>query len=168
MQFDWYAVPDGDAPLEQGDILEQIEVPLAEGPPDEDGNVAAKLATMNAIVISQSCDLAKAQFTRVALCPVFDLNFFKERGPETDPEGLRRGKYVSYHLLNRSELEGFERDFRVVDFRTIHQMAKAVLQDAAAAGQRIRLLPPYREHLAQAFARSFMRVGLPIDIPRFK
>ena len=25
--------------------------------------------------------------------------------------------------------------------------------------------PPYREHLAQAFARFFMRVGLPIDIP---
>lgn len=34
--------------------------------------------------------------------------------------------------------------------------------------KRLRLLPPYREHLAQAFARSFMRVGLPIDIPVFK
>ena len=27
---------------------------------------------------------------------------------------------------------------------------------------------PYREHLAQAFARYFMRVGLPVDIPAFK
>jgi hypothetical protein len=29
------------------------------------------------------------------------------------------------------------------------------------------LLPPYREHLSQAFARFFMRVGLPVDIPPF-
>jgi hypothetical protein len=29
-----------------------------------------------------------------------------------------------------------------------------------------RLLPPYREHLSQSFARYFMRVGLPVDIPK--
>jgi hypothetical protein len=29
---------------------------------------------------------------------------------------------------------------------------------------RLRLLPPYREHLSQAFARFFMRVGLPVPI----
>jgi hypothetical protein len=28
-------------------------------------------------------------------------------------------------------------------------------------------MPPYREHLSQAFARYFMRVGLPSDIPSF-
>jgi hypothetical protein len=32
---------------------------------------------------------------------------------------------------------------------------------------RLRLLPPYREHLSQSFARFFMRVGLPVDIPSF-
>lgn len=31
-------------------------------------------------------------------------------------------------------------------------------------GKRLRLCPPYREHLSQAFARYFMRVGLPINI----
>jgi len=31
-----------------------------------------------------------------------------------------------------------------------------------------RRLPPYREHLSQAFARYFMRVGLPQDITPFK
>ncbi len=29
---------------------------------------------------------------------------------------------------------------------------------------RLRLLPPYREHLSQAFARFFMRVGLPVAV----
>jgi hypothetical protein len=42
-----------------------------------------------------------------------------------------------------------------------------VREFANAAGHRLRLLPPYREHLSQAFARLFMRVGLPADIPPF-
>jgi hypothetical protein len=35
-------------------------------------------------------------------------------------------------------------------------------------GKRLRLLPPYREHLSQAFARFFMRIGLPVHIDLFK
>jgi hypothetical protein len=31
---------------------------------------------------------------------------------------------------------------------------------------RFRLLPPYREHLSQAFARFFMRVGLTIPVEK--
>ena len=33
---------------------------------------------------------------------------------------------------------------------------------------RWRLMSPYLEHLSQAFARFFMRVGLPSSIPEFK
>lgn len=32
--------------------------------------------------------------------------------------------------------------------------------------QRLRLLPPYREHLSQAFARYFMQVGLPVNVSK--
>jgi hypothetical protein len=42
-----------------------------------------------------------------------------------------------------------------------------VREFAHQMGDRLRLLPPYREHLSQAFARLFMRVGLPADIPPF-
>jgi len=31
----------------------------------------------------------------------------------------------------------------------------------------LRMLSPYREHLAQGFARYFMRVGLPHDAKAF-
>lgn len=34
-------------------------------------------------------------------------------------------------------------------------------------GIRLRLLSPYREHLAQNFSRYFMRVGLPHDAKEF-
>jgi hypothetical protein len=36
----------------------------------------------------------------------------------------------------------------------------------ARAIPRPQLLPPYREHLSQAFARFFMRVGLPTPVAK--
>jgi len=54
---------------------------------------------------------------------------------------------------------------RIVDFGRIFSLPKAfVHQFAAKQGKRLRLSPPYREHLSQSFARFFMRVGLPQDI----
>ncbi|HET6574322.1 MAG TPA: hypothetical protein VFG68_12000 [Fimbriiglobus sp.] len=66
-------------------------------------------------------------------------------------------------------LDGFARECRVVDVRQLFSLPIGfVRKRVGLAGHRLRLLPPYREHLAQAFARYFMRVGLPIDIPPFK
>jgi len=57
------------------------------------------------------------------------------------------------------------KDYQVVDFRNVYGVQFSLLQNMAENIQdRIRLLPPYREHLSQAFARYFMRVGLPQDI----
>ncbi|MBI2939092.1 MAG: hypothetical protein HYY04_01535 [Chloroflexi bacterium] len=45
----------------------------------------------------------------------------------------------------------------------------ALLDKARQAGlPRLGLRSPAREHLAQAVARTFMRVGLPLDIPSFE
>ena len=58
--------------------------------------------------------------------------------------------------------------FTIIVFKRIYTTPKETLEDfVEKVGNRIRLLPPYREHLSQAFARYFMRVGLPEDIPRF-
>ena len=74
-----------------------------------------------------------------------------------------------YHLLNRCELPGYETDFLVCEFRSLFAVNISTLKSLAAAqSPRLRLLPPYREHLAQAFARFFMRVGLPVDVPAFR
>jgi hypothetical protein len=43
---------------------------------------------------------------------------------------------------------------------------KYFIETIIKSKQHKRLLPPYREHLSQSFARYFMRVGLPVDIPR--
>ena len=70
--------------------------------------------------------------------------------------------------LNKCELEGFVADFQVVDFRNVYGVPLDFLIDLSKRnGKRLRLMPPYREHLSQAFARFFMRVGLPVDIDLF-
>jgi len=55
--------------------------------------------------------------------------------------------------------------YLVVDFKNVYSINRSTLNDTVKnLKNRIRLLPPYREHLSQAFARYFMRVGLPQDI----
>lgn len=50
-----------------------------------------------------------------------------------------------------------------MDFHEVFTVPREFLESllVARGGTRPRLLPPYREHLSQAFARYFMRVGLP-------
>jgi hypothetical protein len=61
------------------------------------------------------------------------------------------------------------RNSLVVDFRQIFSLPVAYLRKhAAGLDPRWRLESPYREHFSQAFARFFMRVGLPTAIPTFK
>ena len=54
-------------------------------------------------------------------------------------------------------------EIRVVDFHDIFTVPRTFLESLLSQRQtpRLRLLPPYRDHLSQAFARFFMRVGLP-------
>jgi hypothetical protein len=54
-------------------------------------------------------------------------------------------------------------DVRVVNFYEVFTVPRDFLEDVLRQRQRarLRLRPPYREHLSQAFARFFMRVGLP-------
>jgi len=57
--------------------------------------------------------------------------------------------------------------YSIVDFHRIYSLPKNYLRKIAQEKEvRLRLLPPYREHLSQAFARYFMRVGLPVDIDK--
>lgn len=57
----------------------------------------------------------------------------------------------------------------MVDFHRLFTLPKVfVTHFAVDAGKRLRLRSPYREHLAQAFARYFMRVGLPHDARGFE
>ncbi len=72
-------------------------------------------------------------------------------------------------MLGATEHPDNNREAFVVDFREIYSLPLKYLTDHAAnLGPRWRLQSPYLEHFSQAFARFFMRVGLPSRILPFK
>jgi hypothetical protein len=170
-QYPWYDVVDGDEALMQGYFIK--ECPIVIPPSEMADEVEVRIINYNVIIMSQSCDLAQRKLDLVLVCPLWFLSEF-ERGSEFFKsrkwkEALRRGNVPGYHLLNKCEIDGFKTDYLVVDFRTVYSVPfDFILNLAMKRGRRLRLLPPYREHLSQAFARFFMRVGLPVDILQVK
>lgn len=173
-KYPWYDMVEG-RNLRQGDIIEACPVFLPPADLDVSGDspqVTFDWEKRDVVVMTQSCDLVEGQkdMTEVLLCPVY-LRSEIRTGHLANPKGMedaRRGDLPAYHVLARCPLPALEREVRVVDFRHVYSLPLALVRSLAeAAGPRIRLLPPYREHLAQAFARFFMRVGLPVDIPSF-
>jgi len=117
--------------------------------------------------MSQSCDLVNEKIADVLLCAHWDLNQAAEAAPELKKsrEVIRKGQHYRYILLAESEIQGHSMNLRMVDFGRIFSLPKEfVKQVARSQAPRLRLLPPYREHLSQSFARFFMRVGLPKDV----
>jgi hypothetical protein len=172
--YPWYSLISGDN-LEQGDILESCTVFLA---PDEiirgeSATGAFEAEERDLIVLSQSCDLVKGRekISEVVCAPIWEIKRYRTGHLSTAKglEEVRRGILPGYHMLAECRLLGFERGTRIVDFRQLFSLPLAITRrEASQPPQRLRLLPPYREHLAQAFARYFMRIGLPLDIPPFK
>lgn len=163
--YPWYGLAHGQK-LEQGDFF--IGCPIFR--PTTGGRIYREAG--NVIVLSQSCDLAHEKLEIAQVCPYWSLETMSTEveylRSRRGRENLRQGNLPGYHLLNCCELPGFETDLLVCDFRSLFGVHLSTLRDLAVRqGPRIRLLPPYREHLAQAFARFFMRVGLPIDVTPF-
>ncbi len=179
----WYEVVTGDL-LEQGDLIKNC--PALEFPPkfrfnvttpNESVNVVPKL--WNVAVLTQSCDLENKDLNQVLVCPYRSLSDALEllqkdqrdskKARDAFFEQIRRGYQHSLHMLAACEEDNFQQDFQILDFRQVFTIPFDLLTYCAKQNeQRLRLNSPYREHLAQAFARFFMRVGLPIDIPSFR
>ena len=166
-KYPWYEVVDGDESLLQGDFIKKC--PLIDPPKAMSPDQIIEYIEYDVVIMSQSCDLVQKKLDLVLVCPVWPLSefekrvdFFKSRkGKET----LIQGNVPGYHLLNKCDENGFKTDHLIVDFRSVYSVPFEFIQDLAKErGKRLRLLPPYREHLSQGFARFFMRVGLPVDI----
>jgi hypothetical protein len=173
--YSWFGAVTGDD-LEQGDILDDCPVfrPPDKLPVDANSSAFFEAEARSVIVMSQSCDLVKGRekLSDVLLCPVWGISTFKpghHLSTTKGREAARRGELPGIHLLAACDLPRLTREVSVVDFRQVYSLPIGFTRkQAAAPEQRLRLLPPYREHLAQAFARFFMRVGLPTDIPAFR
>ena len=126
---------------------------------------------VDVIILSQSCDIAHNKIDSLIVCPVWPFKKLIEANPyyksSRARESLRQGKEPAYHLLNQYKSDKLTFQYSIVDFHRIYSLPKNYLRKIAQEKEvRLRLLPPYREHLSQAFARYFMRVGLPVDIDK--
>jgi len=168
MKFPWYDVADPSEGLQQGDFIKSIPYYFKE---TKGGDVQG--AEYDAVVMSQSCDLAYKKLANAILCPVWTLEELEQQHPtlsgDDEKEKIRLGNIVGYHLLNRSDRGEFKKGFLIVDFRSTFAVQLQFLVDFAKSnGRRLRLMPPYREYMSQAFGRFVMRIGLPEDIPPFR
>lgn len=175
VEYPWYEIVDANTPLDQGDFIDMcpLVVPAkTKATLDEENEltVEGREISANVIVMSQTCDLAHEKIKLVLLCPYWDFpriyeNHKRDYKEAEFFEAVRKGHFVGLHLLEQCELDNFERGHVVVGFKNIYSAHMEFMRDyITLKEQRLRLLPPYREHLSQAFARVFMRVGLPQDI----
>ncbi len=189
----WYQIAQANAELTQGDLI--FQCPLltwdpavtaqAGGGDVEVLKPAATAFRADVVVMTQACDLEHRKIRNVVLCPHVALSTFRiywekalqQQGHNPTVKAWRNtcndiadGYVWNHALLNDADLGpgDLHIEIRVVDFHEVFSVPRRFLEALIAqrGTPRLRLLPPYREHLSQAFARFFMRVGLPEPIPK--
>ena len=175
-RYPWYGISGGNAEVEQGDIIRACPLffPRTSYLDDLESRKEFDWEKRDVIVMTQSCDLVAGrgddEEKEVLVCVLLRSSEFPA-GPLNSKDGLnkiRMGHRPAFHLLAPIEVPGFESEVSIVSFQHIRCLPLLFIRQRARHNLHPRLLPPYREHLSQAFARYFMRVGLPVDIPPFR
>lgn len=170
---EWWCKVKGDN-LAQGDYLPGCMVPFFAPQYGKEGEISdVPVKEYDCIIITQSCDLENDKALLVALCPIYSISqyaavnsSFKEKGAW---ERVRMGRVEGLHLVASMDAPLDNLACFVVNFREIYSLpVEYVKAHATGLGERWRLQSPFLEHFSQAFARFFMRVGLPSEIPTFK
>jgi hypothetical protein len=160
--------------LRQGDLLPRCLVPIPGlDSAMENGPSEGTAIEYDLIVLTQSCDLEQRKARLVATCPIFTLAEFEAVNPAFARKGrwneVLKGRIEGLHLLASPTVPQDNQQALVVDFREIYSLPYDYLTAyVTALGPRWRLKSPFLEHFSQAFARFFMRVGLPSTIPEFR
>lgn len=170
---DWWNTVEG-SELRQGDLLESCPIPRFRPILSQDAEPVHEIDVelRDCLVITQSCDLSNEKARLVALCPVYSVDTFTETNSGFQKpdkwESVRKGRVEGLHLL-APRTDPFDSvNCLVVDFREIYSLPIDHLRELAATAEfRCRLRSPFLEHFSQAFARFFMRVGLPSGLPPF-
>lgn len=185
----WYEAVNASIELTQGDIILDCPVVRWASKPIEPGmgrefeslKSAVEVVLADVVVITQACDLEQRKVKNAILCPHVSLDKYKEEWETTmkamsqNPtskawqrtcEDIKNGYIWNLSMLNEGNVENLTLAHRVVDFHDVFTLPRNFLESLLQSKEqsRLRLRPPYREHLSQAFARFFMRVGLPTGI----
>lgn len=188
----WYEAVNANIHLTQGDII--LDCPIIrwaskafELGSDQESSVLESLievAKADVIVMTQACDLEQNKVSNVIICPHISLKKYREYWEKVGEmkEGkkpnekqwtktckdLSSGYIWNLAMINEGNVGELSLTHRVVDFHDVYTLPRTFLESLLQSREqsRLRLRPPYREHLSQAFARFFMRVGLPTVITK--
>lgn len=171
----WYEVVTGDV-LEQGDILTGLPIYTVEYDlGGDEASAEVRVDVLDVVVLTQSCDLENNKVDTLLLADVVGY----EAQLKNEPSGsfLRSSNFkkaaVAGNLPAQSLLPPHEGTpsfpWSLVDFHHLRTSSfELAKRHAISSGDRLRLAHPYKEHLAQAFARYMMRVGLPTGLRDFQ
>lgn len=172
--FSWYEVMESTDDIEQGDFIDDFPVIIPKK--NVDIGIDAPLTIegitkiYDVIVMTQSCDFQKmTDDDFVILCARYSFSYLKEKQNWGKGKwgNLIKGNLTGAHLLSKGDFGENSFDYQVVYLKEVFSVPLYIVKSVIKEREfRIRLLPPYSEHLSQGFARLFMRVGLPIDLPR--
>lgn len=188
----WYESVSADTPITQGDLIFNCpilswtseNIDLQGGKEDEVLKGSTLAVSADVVVMTQACDLEHEKVSNIILCPHTSINEYLEfwqsdlrakgqnptqRAWEKHCNDICDGFIWNMSMLNKEEIkDGMKIDIRIVNFHEVFTVPRSFLESLVSqrGQERYRLLPPYREHLSQAFARFFMRVGLPVSIEK--
>jgi hypothetical protein len=187
----WYELVKAREPITQGDLIFncpligwQTDTLNLQAEAESEVLKGAIIATeADVVVMTQACDLEHNKVANVILCPHTSLTEYhqvwqmemekRNQNPTQRAWGSHCNDICDGFIWNLMMLNGciigdLSIGIRIVDFHEVFTVPYSFLGSLLEqrGHPRFRLLPPYREYLAQAFARFFMRVGLPVPIQK--
>ena len=161
--------------LEQGDILRDVSIlkPVAvvgDTADELDGDVV----TLDVVVLTQTCDLEHKKVDHILVAQVLAYDEMAvaehKRGNQALSSSSFRDKLIEGLVPNLALLhehtDAPPMPWSLANFRVLNTVPISTLR--LNAEPRLRLVPPYKEYLAQSFARFMMRVGLPLTAHSFR
>jgi hypothetical protein len=194
MNEPWYEIVPAEDRITQGDLV--LDCPILGWDPNhlpelsrtEDGSEEVlhqfvRTVRADLVVMTQACDLEHNKVANVVLCPHLTLSEYRSLwaeamtrlGQNPSEKAWRRAcdDIANGYVWNQAFLNGWHdgglaTEHRIVEFHEVYTLPRALLESILAQRKqpRLRVRPPYREHLSQAFARFFMRGGLPTPLDK--
>jgi hypothetical protein len=163
-----FTAPTTAEPLSQGDIFDSCPIFGLETIGNKvDLGAAPSRWRERVIVLTQACDLAQTKTTKVLVALLHPAQILVERGilkAQTIRDQVRRGLVYGWYFLPAAP-DPHPLPESIIDLHDLHTIPRAALDRLITDGKRVcRLLSPYREHLAQHFAVTYMRIGLPAPL----
>ena len=150
--------------LSQGDILDDCPILVWKPEPPLDFDVPPEIRIIRVVVLTQACDLAQDKTTRVVVAPVHDAAELVARNilkAVAIRDQVRRGQVFGWYFLPAAPAPVTLTE-SIVDLRELHTIERRTLEYLVGAGKCIcRIQTPWREHLAQHFGTTYMRIALP-------